>query len=186
MDKMNEAAAVLLLTVSLAGCTPADPATSSALPASIRAPAWSNSSDTIGDKITDCGIYEWKNNSEMPDETAIRSFLGLCQKDMPARVRIVCYTVEGDPIAYDVSFDGSAYTCTVDTTADRFGAQGISTRTWNYLIEQEFIQSVYDDGLPRGFRRTWMLSNVTIEEIEAHPLAEYEGLPIFEETGQYR
>lgn len=65
MDKMNEAAAVLLLTVSLAGCTPADPAASSALPASIRAPAWSNSSDTIGDKITDCGIYEWKNNSEM-------------------------------------------------------------------------------------------------------------------------
>ena len=186
MDKMNEAAAVLLLTVSLTGCTPADSAASSALPASIRVPAWSNSSDTTGDKITDCGIYEWKNSAEMPDETAIRSFLGLCQKDMPARVCIMRYTIEGDPIAYDVSFDGSAYTCTVDTTADRFGAQGVSTRTWNYLIKQEFIQSVYDDGLPHGFRRTWMLSNVTIEEIEAHPLAEYEGLLIFEETGQYR
>lgn len=58
MDKMNEAAAVLLLTVSLTGCTPADSAASSALPASIRVPAWSNSSDTTGDKITDCGIYE--------------------------------------------------------------------------------------------------------------------------------
>lgn len=184
---MKKISTILLCLVVLTSCSPEHPAASSSLPESGNALSVApDVSAAVGSEITDCGAYEWAKGAQSSDETGIRRFLGLCQDRTPARVRIVFYTVEGDPISYDISFDGAVYTCTKDTTADAFGPQEITTRTWNYLIRQEFVCTAYDDGSPRDVRVCWTLSDVTVEEIEAHPLAEYDGLLIFEENIQYR
>lgn len=62
-----------------------------------------------------------------------------------AALRTVEYTVEGDPILTDVSYDGAVFTVTVDTTRDAFGPQETYTNRYArletvYLPEQDITE----------------------------------------------
>ncbi|MDR3767286.1 MAG: DUF4362 domain-containing protein [Butyricicoccus sp.] len=82
----------------------------------------------------ECGVYERPLGGDT-DLSARDSFIDLAHtQGIPAHLRIISYTVEGDPIVTDVTYDGQSYTCTQDTTADRFGSQDVTTSHWPYLV----------------------------------------------------
>lgn len=84
----------------------------------------------------ECGVYEQTYSGDT-DFTARDQFIDLAYtQGVPAHLRLVSYTIEGDPLVTDVSFDGQTYTCVQDTTADRFGAQEVTTTQWPHLVIQ--------------------------------------------------
>ena len=110
-------------------------------------------------------------------------------EDETARLREVIeheYTIEGDPVTIDVSFDGKTFISTQDTTQDQFGPQQVTTAEWGYLLNSELVADTYGDGSPRTVRTTWFLSPVPQKEIDANPLAEYDSLYLFDRTDTLR
>lgn len=82
----------------------------------------------------ECGSYEQTLSGDT-NVSARDAFIDLAYtQGIPAHLRLVSYTIEGDPIVTDVTYDGQSYTCTQDTTADRFGAQEVTTNQWPYLV----------------------------------------------------
>ncbi|MEH7249502.1 DUF4362 domain-containing protein [Neobacillus niacini] len=53
------------------------------------------------------------------------------------KIRVVRYTIEGDPILHDLEFDGETITTTTDTTRDEFGDGSISTATCKSINVEE-------------------------------------------------
>lgn len=105
----------------------------------------------------DCGTVEFPNGQEAPDGSAyFTAFWELSAAGRPARVQLIRYTVEGDPITYALSFDGASYTCTEDATADRFGAQEVQTTVWPYLFPVDTMEN-------GALYRTWELSDAPYE-----------------------
>ncbi|MBS8263716.1 DUF4362 domain-containing protein [Mesobacillus boroniphilus] len=55
---------------------------------------------------------------------------------LPSDLRIVFYTIEGDPIVKDLKFNGESLEVKNDTTRDAYGSGGIQTITCGQLIEE--------------------------------------------------
>lgn len=58
------------------------------------------------------------------------------QKGIPADLRIVHYTIEGDPIVTDLSYDGEYLKVKYDSTRDEFGSGTITIGKCGNLIEE--------------------------------------------------
>lgn len=74
-------------------------------------------------------------NQDLIDAFYTKAFIGL-----PAFVRTMSYTDEGDPVIVDYSYDGKTFTVTTDTTRDKFGGQTMTTATYRYLVFHDRAQ----------------------------------------------
>jgi hypothetical protein len=54
-------------------------------------------------------------------------------------VRLTRYTIEGDPIFYDLTFEGSKLTVKIDTTEDKFGQSDVESYLCKSIQKQESI-----------------------------------------------
>lgn len=74
-------------------------------------------------------------SGEIANRERLDEFLYQSHSGTDAMVRIITYTTEGDPIIYDLAFEGGLYAVTMDTTRDKFSASGhIETEYWPYLL----------------------------------------------------
>lgn len=67
----------------------------------------------------------------------IETFLEQCQKEVPAFLRAVESTKEGDPIILDLIYDGQEYQLTLDSTRDQFGEGKVESFLFNGLEQRE-------------------------------------------------
>lgn len=97
----------------------------------------------------ECGVFN-DTTAREPDVTPRNLFTEFAyERKLPAHLRILSYTVEGDILRTDVTFDGMQYTSVYDTTEDAFGAQEVQTKTWQYLVRQPVGNGSY----------LWILTN---------------------------
>ncbi|AGK54056.1 DUF4362 domain-containing protein [Bacillus sp. 1NLA3E] len=57
-------------------------------------------------------------------------------KKINSKLRVVHYTIEGDPIIKDLTYDGKTITVKHDTTADQFGSGSITTYSCKKLYKE--------------------------------------------------
>jgi hypothetical protein len=67
----------------------------------------------------------------------IESFYDNMQKDVPSKLRIVHYTIEGDPMLTDLTYNGKALKVKEDTTRDKFGSGEIRTNSCKNMVKEE-------------------------------------------------
>ncbi|WP_394679356.1 DUF4362 domain-containing protein [uncultured Exiguobacterium sp.] len=80
--------------------------------------------------LAGCGKYtmeEAKNNGDIivqkdvTNSGRFESFLKKSTKGQSDQIRITAFTTEGDPVLYDVKYDGKSYQYTSDSSRDQFG-----------------------------------------------------------------
>ncbi|MCM3663704.1 DUF4362 domain-containing protein [Mesobacillus subterraneus] len=59
------------------------------------------------------------------------------------QIRVVRYTIEGDPMLHDLEYDGEIITSTTDTTRDQFGKGSVSTATCKSITVKETDEGTY-------------------------------------------
>ncbi|HCX51904.1 MAG TPA: hypothetical protein DG757_23440 [Bacillus sp. (in: Bacteria)] len=65
------------------------------------------------------------------------SFVERVQAKSKDKVRLIRYTIEGDPIYHDLDFDGTTLTLTYDTTEDKFGQGEVTSYKCKSIQKQE-------------------------------------------------
>lgn len=68
-------------------------------------------------------------HGEIENEERFKEFLNNVGKGQKDSIRVVKYTVEGDPILYDFGYDGEVIKSTTDTRRDKFGEGSINNTT---------------------------------------------------------
>ncbi len=80
--------------------------------------------------LAGCGKYtleEAKENgdiivqNEVTNSDRFESFLKKSTQGKSDQIRITAFTTEGDPVLYDVKYDGKSYQYTSDSSRDQFG-----------------------------------------------------------------
>jgi len=100
------------------------------------------------------GVYVNVLGSDVYNQNVVDLFYRNAFAGLAAFMRTMEYTVEGDPIISDYSFDGKLYTVTTDTSRDKFAgadSKKITTATYKYLVP-------LNHG-PEGALETYYLSN---------------------------
>lgn len=65
-------------------------------------------------------------------------FLEMYSQGEDAMVRVMCYTIEGDPIITDISYNNEIITMTVDSSRDKFSSDDkFYTKGFKYLVEKD-------------------------------------------------
>ena len=81
--------------------------------------------------LVGCGKYtmeDAKNNGDIIVQNGVtnsdrfESFLKNATQGKSDQIRITAYTIEGDPILYDVKYDGKTYQYSFDSSRDQFGS----------------------------------------------------------------
>jgi beta-lactamase regulating signal transducer with metallopeptidase domain len=80
------------------------------------------------------GVYVNIQGAEIHNQGLVDSFYANALAGKVAFMRVMQYTIEGDPIIRDFQFDGETYTVTYDSTRDEFGSGDISALTYKYLL----------------------------------------------------
>jgi hypothetical protein len=80
------------------------------------------------------GVYVNAVTSGTSNQQAFDDFVAAVTVGTPATLRALYYTTEGDSVLMDYEFDGTVYTLTTDSTRDQYGAQNITTETYEYLV----------------------------------------------------
>ena len=76
-------------------------------------------------------------HSEVEGKDHLNIFVGNSVAGMVSFLRVVAYTIEGDPIIKDILFDGKTYYGVHDNTRDAFGSQSITIYEYPYLNTYE-------------------------------------------------
>lgn len=80
--------------------------------------------------LAGCGKYtmeEAKENGDIIVQNGVtnsdrfESFLNKSKQGKSDQIRITAYTIEGDPIVYDVEYGGKTYQYSSDSSRDQFG-----------------------------------------------------------------
>lgn len=80
--------------------------------------------------LVGCGKYtmeEAKENGDIIVQNGVtnsdrfESFLKKSKQGKSDQIRITAYTIEGDPILYDIKYDGKTYQYSSDASRDQFG-----------------------------------------------------------------
>jgi len=117
----------------------------------------------LGDLPADYGTYENREQAiadgvyvnvqgEIYNQIVVDIFYENAFAGIPAFMRVINYTIEGDPIIADYQYDGAVFTVTKDTSRDKFGANEIYTQSYEYLVP-------LDRSRPYGTPRPYYLSN---------------------------
>jgi hypothetical protein len=112
--------------------------------------AYKNREQAIAD-----GVYVNVQDAEIYNQTVVDIFYENALAGVPAFMRVIHYTIEGDPVITDFQYDGEVFTITTDSSRDIFGGYGygdknFSVQTYKYLIR------LGDD---------WLLSQVEADKV---------------------
>lgn len=66
----------------------------------------------------------------------MQSFYNNMQNDVSSDLRVVHYTIEGDPIVTDLTYNGESLVVKDDNTRDKFGSGEIRTNSCSDLVEE--------------------------------------------------
>ena len=110
------------------------------------------------------GIGEIKNSDRLTH------FLSMASLGAQTKVRLSSFTVEGDPIIYDIEFSGLYYRVTADSTRDGFGVQAVLSESFSYIITNGsalYLSNCADYDLVRemlyGSERNTMLLTASVD-----------------------
>lgn len=67
-------------------------------------------------------------------EEHLVTFLEKVADGTPGMMRIVSYSLSGNPVIYDVEYDGSCFLCRRDTTREPSGEQAITQQRYSFLV----------------------------------------------------
>ena len=115
---------LLLLVVILSGCSYAT--TQTVVSTNTQAMSFTENEEDIVDKHGEVANFE-----------RMEEFLSNIEWQSEDHIRIVHYTVEGDPIIQEVDFDGVIFTYVYDNTHDKFGSPEVTTSTCTELKTKE-------------------------------------------------
>ncbi|MDR0434776.1 MAG: DUF4362 domain-containing protein [Gracilibacteraceae bacterium] len=79
------------------------------------------------------GVYVI-HGAEIHNQRRVDAFYADALAGRAAFMRVMQYTIEGDPIITDYRYDGETYTVVYDSTRDKFGSGDISTLTYKHLL----------------------------------------------------
>lgn len=68
-------------------------------------------------------------HSEITNVEKFMKFVKNVEEGKKDKIRVVRYTIEGDPMLHDLKYDGKTITSRTDSTRDEFGSGEISTAT---------------------------------------------------------
>lgn len=113
---LNRTVLFLLICLLLSGCQ-----STNALPTKVK-PGKNDVVETHG------GLKNFQR---------LDQFVKHVQNNKKDKVRLIRYTIEGDPIFHDLAYDGSNLKFTLDTTEDKFGQGEVTTTTCESIQKQE-------------------------------------------------
>jgi hypothetical protein len=100
------------------------------------------------------GVYVNVQGAEIYNQTVVDIFYENALAGVPAFMRVIHYTIEGDPVITDFQYDGEVFfTITSDSSRDIFGGyddKNLSVQTYKHLIR------LGDD---------WLLSQVEADKV---------------------
>ncbi|MBS4178352.1 DUF4362 domain-containing protein [Lederbergia citrea] len=67
------------------------------------------------------------SHGEITNLEKFMKFVGNVNEGTKDKIRIVRYTIEGDPMLHDLEYDGEIINSTTDTTRDEFGSGSVTT-----------------------------------------------------------
>lgn len=70
-----------------------------------------------------------ERHGEIENKERLKDFLNHVEKGQKDRIRVVRYTVEGDPILHDLDYDGVVIKSTKDKRRDKFGVGSVEDTT---------------------------------------------------------
>lgn len=73
-------------------------------------------------------------HGEIENKERFEEFLINVEKNQKDSIRVVSYTIEGDPILKDLEYDGEVLNFTTDTRRDKFGAGSISNTSCTSVV----------------------------------------------------
>lgn len=82
-------------------------------------------------------------HGEIFNEEAMTEFLKDVDNSKTAYIRTVAYTIEGDPIITDFSYNGEKFMAQIDNTRDKYGKSQIVEKEFNNLITYESDNRLY-------------------------------------------
>lgn len=148
MNKVLCLCTTSILSFSLMGCTTTSKETNSS----------EQPSSNVQSKIPIVDTKTQSNDIKSPIENAAQKnrfnqFIANSQKGVRDNIRITYYTVEGDPIINEFSFNGQNFEVTTDTTRDKFGQGTINKFTCSKIGQEEKESIVYYEltGCPDSF-----------------------------------
>lgn len=93
-------------------------------------------------KISNKDIIE--AHGKLENIERLDSFVKNVNHKVKDKVRLVRYTIEGDPILHTLDYDGSKLSFTVDTTEDKFGQGEVKTYACKNITKEETnVQTQY-------------------------------------------
>lgn len=107
--------------------------------------------------LAGCGKYtmeEAKKNGDIIVQNGVtnsdrfESFLKKSTQGKSDQIRITAYTIEGDPILYDVKYDGKSYHYKSDSSRDQFGSTDddrkneVCQQLDKMIVKQEIIYTL--------------------------------------------
>jgi beta-lactamase regulating signal transducer with metallopeptidase domain len=118
--------------------------------------AYENREQAIAD-----GVYVNVQGVEIYNQTVVDIFYENALAGVPAFMRVINYTIEGDPIISDYQYDGEVFTVTTDSSRDKFGGSGnenFRALTYKYLIKlgNEWTLSKVEADKVAGLAMGWI------------------------------
>jgi hypothetical protein len=81
------------------------------------------------------------SHSEITNLEKFMKFVENVNQGTEDKIRVVRYTIEGDPMLHDLDFDGKIITSTTDTTRDEFGEGSVRTASCKSIDVKETDES---------------------------------------------
>jgi hypothetical protein len=99
-------------------------------------------------------VFVQLDGGERYNQAQVDMFYENALLGIPAFMRTMHYTFEGNPIITDYMYDVEVYVVTTDSSRDRFGARlELAQATYRYLVP-------YAHSRPYGAQTTYYLSNM--------------------------
>lgn len=92
-------------------------------------------------------IPNGKNEKALQHKVRIGKFVENTKRGIDDEIKIIQYTIEGDPITKDIRYKSSDGTFEIitDTTEDKFGVQEVTTKTYDKYYQARFERFGNDD-----------------------------------------
>ena len=113
------------------------------------------------DNVYSFGTVEFTNGDKETDYTAWTAFLKEKDQDKATSVRIIYYTVEGDPITVTLTRNKGTYKLKHDASQDEFGTQEVIEQEYRYLYSLYGADIIKDAEKNENIKIEWTMETPT-------------------------
>ncbi|MEC1722699.1 DUF4362 domain-containing protein [Schinkia azotoformans] len=134
MKEITYIGLLIMLIITLAGCNPNDREKNGT---STNGGPQSAVKDTTKPYVKGVGNVDVLNShGSIEGLERMQSFYDNIKNGVPADLRIVHYTIEGDPIITDLTYNGESLEVKDDNTRDKYGSGEIRTNSCGDMIKE--------------------------------------------------